>query len=167
MNRALRPTVKGIGPEHANLMLVGEAPGAREEATGIPFIGRSGKFLDSVLQGLGAGREEVFITNVVRCRPPGNRKPSKGEIESCLPDLVEEIKKVKPKVVAALGATAINSLTGFSGKLSDVVGKERQADFAGLRLTVVPCYHPSAAMRNRRLKVAFEKAISRALAASR
>jgi uracil-DNA glycosylase family 4 len=159
--------VKGIGPEHANLMLVGEAPGAREEATGKPFVGRSGKFLDSVLQGLGVDREEVFITNVVRCRPPGNRKPSKEEAESCLQELIEEVKKVKPKVVVALGATAINSLTGISGKLSDVIGKERQVDFAGLRLTVVPCYHPSAAMRNRRLKAAFEKAMSRALAASR
>lgn len=159
--------MKGIGPEHANLMLVGEAPGAREEATGKPFVGRSGKFLDSVLQGLGVDREEVFITNVVRCRPPGNRKPSKEEAESCLQELIEEVKKVKPKVVVALGATAINSLTGISGKLSDVIGKERQVDFAGLRLTVVPCYHPSAAMRNRRLKAAFEKAMSRALAASR
>jgi len=167
LDRGLHPAVKGVGQKHAGLMLVGEAPGAKEEATGIPFVGRSGKFLDSVLLGLGVDRDEVFITNVVRCRPPGNRKPSREEIESCLPDLIEEIKTVKPKVVVALGATAINSLTGISGKLGDLIGEEREADLAGLRLKVVLCYHPSAAMRNRRLKAKFEKALSRALAMSR
>jgi len=151
----------------AGLFFIGEAPGAREDAVGAPFVGRSGRFLDSILAELGIDREEVFITNIVRCRPPGNRKPTKGEIMSCRPALIGELEAVRPKVVMALGATAIYSLTGVRGKLSPIIGKEQNADFAGLHLTVIPCYHPSAAMRNSEMRVAFKKAVSRALALSR
>jgi len=155
--------VNGTGPRDAKIMLVGEAPGAKEDEIGKPFVGRSGKFLDSVLAELGTDRSKVFVTNVVRCRPPGNRKPSKSEIDSCLGVLADEIRSVHPKAVVALGATAIKSLTGISGKLGGIIGKEVKVEFAGLRLTVVPCYHPSAAMRSRRMRSAFKDALSTAL----
>lgn len=159
--------VNGVGPEDARIFFIGEAPGAKEDETGVPFVGKSGKFLDSVLDELGISRKEVFITNIVRCRPPGNRKPSTEEIKRCLPKLIAELKKVRPKVVITLGATATSTLTAEPVKMGAVVGKEMVVDFSGMHLTVVPCYHPSAAMRNRRLKAAFGRALSRAVAISR
>jgi uracil-DNA glycosylase len=151
----------------AKVVFVGEAPGAKEDATGRPFVGRSGKFLDSVLAELGVDSEDVFITNIVRCRPPGNRKPSKSEIDSCLKNLVRELKAIRPKVVVALGATAIYALTGATGKLGPMIGNDVAVDFAGLTLKVVPCYHPSAAMRSRRMRSEFEKAVSNAISMSK
>jgi len=167
LSRGRHRIVNGCGPKDAKVLFVGEAPGAKEDDTGTPFVGRSGRFLDSVLAELGVDRDEVFITNIVRCRPPGNRKPNKSEIDSCQENLLRELKEVRPEVVVALGATAINFLTGNSGKLDTMIGKEMKVDFAGINLTVVPCYHPSAAMRNRQMKSAFEKAVSKALSISK
>jgi DNA polymerase len=144
-------------------VLIGEAPGEQEDITGIPFVGRAGKFLDSVLAELGVDRSCVFITNVVRCRPPGNRKPTDEEISQCLPNLVAELKSVRPSIVVALGAVALKALTGRSGRLSDDIGKEFEIKLNGVRFIVIASYHPSAAMRNRRMRERFRLVLSKAL----
>ena len=148
-------------------MLVGEAPGAQEDESGKPFVGRAGKFLESVLQDNGVDRKSVFITNVVKCRPPGNRRPDEDEIRSCRPCLTDELRKVRPKIVVALGFTAIRALTGSSEKLGEIIGKETDVDFDGMALKVMPCYHPAAAMRNRKMKRKFEDAMRKAISLSR
>lgn len=155
--------VNGEGPKGAKLFFVGEAPGAEEDATGRPFVGRAGKFLDSILSKHGIRRQEVFITNAVRCRPPNNRKPKEDEIRSCIPYLENELRSIKPEVVIALGSTAWFALSGSRDRMAKVVGKERKISFRGIPLTVVPNYHPSAAMRNRRMRARFDAAVSRAI----
>jgi len=162
LSKGRKSIVNGEGPLHAGMAFIGEAPGEREDVEGRPFVGRSGKFLSKVLSEHGIDRSAVFITNVVRCRPPGNRRPSEGEIANCRDYLIDELKKVKPKVVVALGASALRSLNGFTGRLGDVVGSEQNVVLGGLVLSVVPCYHPSVAMRNKRLRAAFSEAISAA-----
>ena len=159
--------VNGDGPVNAALMLVGEAPGAQEDESGKPFVGRAGKFLESVLEDNGVNRESVFITNVVRCRPPSNRRPDDGEIKSCMPYLSGELKRIRPKVVVALGFVAIKALTGSSEKLAEIIGREIDVDFNDMKLRVVPCYHPSAAMRNRKMRRKFEDAVRKAISLSR
>ncbi len=159
--------MNGEGPVGAAIMLVGEAPGAQEDESGRPFVGRAGKFLESVLRDNGVNRESVFITNVVRCRPPGNRRPNDDEIESCLPCLSQEIRTVKPKIVVAMGFVAINAITGSTDKLGEIIGREVDVDFDGLKLRVVPCYHPAAAMRNRKMRLKFENAMKTAISLSR
>jgi len=148
---------------NAAIMLVGEAPGAQEDESGKPFVGRAGKFLESVLEDNGVNRESVFITNVVRCRPPGNRRPNGYEIRSCTPYLSEELRKVRPKIVVALGFVAIKALTGSSEKLGEIIGREIDVDFNDIELRVVPCYHPATAMRNRKMRRKFEDAIRKAV----
>lgn len=144
--------VNGIGPRNAKIILIGEAPGEQEDLKGIPFVGRAGKFLDSRLSEAGLDRSELFITNIVRCRPSGNRKPRDEEIRECLPNLVEELKKMNPRVIIALGAVAFRALTGQTVRLIDVVGKEFEAKLNGLSFRVIACFHPSAAMRSSRMK---------------
>jgi uracil-DNA glycosylase family 4 len=159
--------VNGDGPADAAIMLVGEAPGAQEDDSGKPFVGRAGKFLESVLVSNGVNRESIFITNVVKCRPPCNRRPDDGEIKSCMPYLVEELRKVKPKIVVALGFVAIKAITGSSEKLGGIIGREIDVVLNGMELRVVPCYHPSAAMRNRKMRRKFEDAMRKAISLSR
>ena len=159
--------VNGDGPIGASIMLVGEAPGAQEDESGKPFVGRAGRFLESVLEDNGVKRESVFITNVVKCRPPSNRRPDDDEIRSCMPYLSEELRKVKPKIVVALGFVAIKALTGSSEKLGEIIGREVDVDFNGMKLRVVPCYHPAAAMRNRKMRRKFEDALRKAISLSR
>jgi uracil-DNA glycosylase len=159
--------VNGEGPVGAAIMLVGEAPGAQEDESGRPFVGRAGKFLESVLEENGVSRSNVFITNVVKCRPPGNRRPSEDEVEACLPCLSNELRKVRPKIVVALGFVAIKAITGMTDKLGETIGKEIDVDFDGTKLRVVPCYHPAAAMRNRKMRRKFEAAMKKAVSLSR
>lgn len=147
----------------AALVLVGEAPGAQEDESGKPFVGRAGKFLETALEDNGVNRESVFITNVVRCRPPGNRRPDEYEIKRCMPYLSEELRKVRPKIVVALGFVAIRALTGSSEKLGGIIGREVDVNFSGMKLRVVPCYHPAAAMRNRKMRQKFNEAIRKAV----
>ena len=159
--------VNGDGPVNAAIMLVGEAPGAQEDESGKPFVGRAGKFLESVLDDNGVNRESVFITNVLKCRPPSNRRPDDDEIKSCMPYLSEELRKVRPKIVVALGFVAIKAITGSSEKLGEIIGREIDVVLDGMKLRVVPCYHPSAAMRNRKMKRKFEDAMRNAISLSR
>lgn len=158
--------VNGDGPLNARIFFVGEAPGAQEDATGKPFVGRAGKFLESILAVSGIRRENVFITNIARCRPPGNRRPTDAEIRSCLPYLADELKRVRPKIVVALGAVAIKALIGRTVKLADIVGRAEDVEFMGIRMKVVPCYHPSAAMRSRKMRMIFESTIEKAASLS-
>ena len=144
--------VNGSGPGNARIVLIGEAPGEQEDLKGIPFVGRAGKFLDSRLSESGLDKSKLFITNVVRCRPPRNRKPRDKEIRQCLPNLVEELKQMNPSVVIALGTVAFRALTGQTARLVDVIGEEFEAKLDGLSFCVIPCYHPSAAMRNPKMK---------------
>lgn len=158
--------MKGTGPRDAKIFFIGEAPGKKEDEAGKPFVGRSGRFLDSMLMKAGVGRDEVFITNIVRCRPPNNRKPTRKEMEACLPSLIGEIKSVAPKMIVTLGSSPLNALTGYAGRLADVVGDERPIEIGGITIPVIPCYHPSAAMRNRELSAKFAKVISQAVSAA-
>lgn len=154
--------INGDGDRGAKLALVGEAPGAREDAEGRPFVGRAGKFLDDTLASLDINRESVFITNVVKCRPPNNRRPKAQEIAACRPHLMSELLDVRPKVAVTLGSVAVEALIGKRGRLGDIVGKEVSIESEGLRLTVIPNYHPAAAMRNRTMRAEFRRALARA-----
>lgn len=135
--------VPGEGDPEADLMFVGEAPGAEEDRTGRPFVGAAGKFLAEMLQSIGLDREKVFITNIVKYRPPNNRDPLPEEIEECLPFLVAQIKVISPKVIILLGRHSLNVFFPDL-KISQVHGQP-------LRLSgqvYLPLYHPAAALYN-------------------
>lgn len=136
--------MKGVGPAHATFMLIGEAPGADEEIKGIPFVGRAGQFLNKLLYRAEINRSKCYITNVVKCRPPNNRTPTKKEIQTCLPYLEEEIKKIKPKVIVTLGAVAFEAVTGLK-KVTRWLERKMYSNEWGC--WVVPLYHPAALLR--------------------
>lgn len=134
-------TVPGAGPAHADVMFIGEAPGAREDEHGLPFIGPAGQFLDELLAGIGLSRESVYIANVVKCRPPGNRDPEPSEIEACSSFLDRQIAMVDPKVVVTLGRFSM--ARWFPGQtISRIHGEPKRVDGR----IVVPMYHPAAAL---------------------
>lgn len=136
--------VVGSGPATGRVLLVGEAPGAREDATGRPFCGPSGALLDVLLARAGAARDDVPVTNMVRCRPPGNRRPTADELAACRPLLDEQVASTNPDVIVALGVTAGSALAGLRGA---TMAELRAADlhYEGRRLIVT--YHPAAAVR--------------------
>lgn len=136
--------VFGAGNPHADLMFVGEAPGEQEDLSGIPFVGRAGKLLDKVLQEIGLSREDIFIANVLKCRPPGNRDPLPEEIALCEPYLHRQIELIKPRVIVALGRIAGNTLLRESNALKDMRGRTYSYHDTDLRVT----YHPAAILRN-------------------
>lgn len=143
--------VPGAGPEAAELMLLGEGPGAREDREGVPFVGRAGQLLDKVLAAAGFGRDDVFITNVVACRPPRNRAPGAGEIRAHTPWLEEQLRLVDPRLVVALGRTALGYFVP-GGKVTELRGRAVTVESAAGRSTrVLPTYHPAAALRRREL----------------
>jgi uracil-DNA glycosylase len=135
--------VPGSGPAPAGVMLVGEAPGREEDLTGQPFVGRAGRLLDDALALAGLHRSDVFITSVIKCRPPNNRKPLKRETAMCLPYLVAQMKIVKPKMVCLMGNTAAAALLGRQG-IAALRGRILQERF-------LVTYHPAAVLRNRNL----------------
>jgi DNA polymerase len=136
--------VFGVGDPEADLMFVGEAPGAEEDVVGDPFVGAAGRLLDKIFAAAGIAREEVFITNVVKCRPPGNRDPEIEEIVTCLPVLRRQIEIVDPKILCALGRHAAQTLLGRP----DPIGRLRGVwhEWEGRKL--ICTYHPSACLRN-------------------
>lgn len=140
--------VPGEGPLDANVLVVGEAPGREEDAVGRPFVGSAGKVLDAALTSAGLARDEVFVTNVVKCRPPKNRRPKSDEVEACRPYLLEQIDLVRPKVLVTLGATGLAALLGPGVELKDA--RARAHLVHGLPL--VATYHPAAVLYNRRLE---------------
>jgi DNA polymerase len=136
--------VFGVGSPNAELMFVGEAPGADEDIQGEPFVGRAGQLLTKMIEAMGFKRDEVYIANVLKCRPPGNRNPEPDEIATCEPFLFQQLASVEPKVVIALGAFAARTLLKTDTPISRLRG--RVFDFRGAKL--IPTFHPSFLLRS-------------------
>jgi DNA polymerase len=139
--------VFGSGNADADLMFVGEGPGAEEDRRGLPFVGRAGGFLNQLLEGIGMSRDDVFIANVVKCRPPGNRDPQPLEIESCRPYLDEQLRLIEPRVVCTLGNFATKLLTGNATGITRVRGTPQVHELGGRPVFVLPLFHPAAGLR--------------------
>ena len=140
--------VFGVGNPHAELMFVGEGPGADEDVKGEPFVGRAGQLLNKMIEAMGVKREEVYIANVVKCRPPDNRTPERDEMETCSPFLYQQIAAIQPKVIVALGATAAKALLNVNEPMNALRG--RWHDFRGTKL--IATYHPAYLLRDPRQK---------------
>ena len=138
--------VFGSGNPCADLMFVGEAPGFHEDKQGVPFVGQAGKLLERLLAGVELRREDVYIANVLKCRPPGNRDPQQDEIESCEPHLFRQIELIEPKVIATLGNFATKLLSGRPLGITRVHGQEQALTIAGRSVVLYPIYHPAAAL---------------------
>lgn len=136
--------VFGVGDPQADLVFVGEAPGADEDAQGEPFVGRAGQLLTRMIEAIGLRREEVYICNVLKCRPPGNRTPEADEIASCEPFLIAQLKALEPKLICALGGVAVSALLKTKTPLSKLRGGFH--DYHGIPLLVT--YHPAYLLRN-------------------
>ncbi len=141
-------TVFASGPDDAELVFVGEAPGADEDAQGLPFVGRAGKLLDKIIAAMGFSREEVYICNVLKCRPPGNRNPLPTEAANCWPFLSEQLQAIKPKLIVTLGAPATKRLMGTEESIGRMRGVVH--DYFGTPL--VATYHPAYLLRDPRQK---------------
>jgi DNA polymerase len=127
-------------------MFVGEAPGFHEDKQGFPFVGQAGKLLDQLLGGIGLTRADVYIANVLKCRPPGNRDPVPDEIESCEPHLFRQIELIEPRVIATLGNFATKLLSGKPTGITRVHGQEQPTTIGGRDVLLYPLYHPAAAL---------------------
>jgi len=138
--------VFGVGDPDADLMFVGEAPGFHEDKQGYPFVGAAGKLLDKLLEGIGLSRRDVYIANVLKCRPPGNRDPMPDEIEACESHLFRQLELIEPKLVATLGNFATKLLSGKPAGITRVHGRPQEAVVGGRRVTLYPIYHPAAAL---------------------
>ena len=136
--------VFGVGNPEADLMFVGEAPGADEDVQGIPFVGRAGQLLTKIIEAIDLKREDVYIANVIKCRPPGNRNPEQDEVETCEPFLFRQIDIIKPKVIVALGTFAARALLRTLDPISRLRG--RVYEYRGAKL--VPTFHPAYLLRN-------------------
>jgi DNA polymerase len=140
--------VFGVGNVNADIMFVGEGPGADEDAQGEPFVGRAGQLLNNMIAAMGIKREDVYIANVVKCRPPGNRTPEKDECDTCSPFLMRQVEVIRPKVMVALGAVAAKNLLAINDSMANLRG--RWYDFRGSKLLVT--YHPAYLLRDPRQK---------------
>jgi uracil-DNA glycosylase family 4 len=138
--------VFGSGSPTAELMFVGEAPGFHEDQQGIPFVGQAGKLLDKLLGGIGLTRADVFVANVLKCRPPGNRDPLPEEIAACEPHLFRQIELIQPKLVATLGNFATKLLSGKPAGITRVHGYEQEVTLGARTVLLYPLYHPAAAL---------------------
>ncbi len=139
-----RNAVPGEGPAEARLVVVGEGPGATEDETGRPFVGRAGELLSEILAAIELPRDQVFICNIVKCRPPNNRRPQQDEIEACVPYLYAQLAQIKPAVIVAMGGTAAETLLDTKQSLASL--RNRVHSFRGTPLIVT--YHPAALLRN-------------------
>ena len=140
--------VFGVGNPQADLMFIGEAPGADEDQQGEPFVGRAGQLLNNMIKAMGLRREDVYIANIIKCRPPGNRTPERDECETCSPFLMRQIEVIGPKTIVALGAVAAKTLLAINAPMSELRG--RWFDFRGTKLAVT--YHPAFLLRDPRQK---------------
>ena len=140
--------VFGNGNANADLMFVGEAPGHHEDVQGLPFVGRAGQLLDQLLEEIGLSRKDVFVANVLKCRPPGNRDPQPDEIDSCKPYLHRQIELIDPKVICTLGNFANKLLTRSNRGITSVHGRPQVHELGGRTVRVYPLYHPAAALRS-------------------
>ncbi len=144
LHQARRTLVFGEGNKQARLMIIGEGPGHDEDLQGKPFVGRAGQLLTKILQSIHLQREEVYITNIIKCRPPQNRNPEPDEIESCYPFLRHQIGVIRPRIICALGTFAAQTLLKTGAKITTLRG--RFYEFSGIK--VVPTYHPAYLLRN-------------------
>jgi len=138
--------VFGSGRPDADLMFVGEAPGFHEDQQGVPFVGQAGKLLDRLLDGIGLTRADVYVGNVIKCRPPGNRDPLPEEIAACEPHLFRQIELIEPKLVATLGNFATKLLSGRPAGITRVHGHEQEVTLGSRTVLLYPLYHPAAAL---------------------
>jgi DNA polymerase len=158
--------VPGEGACGSRIVFVGEAPGKDEDLKGRPFVGRAGKILDGVLREAGTDRSKVYITNLVKCRPPGNRRPRKDEIRTCSVYLESELRKIRPKVICALGQTSATTLLKTRKSMAQLIPGEWTASLAGRDFRVFVAYHPAACLYQRKNLPALRRQIKRALNAS-
>ena len=140
--------VFGVGNPEADLMFVGEGPGADEDEQGEPFVGRAGQLLNKMIEAMGLRRDQVYIANVVKCRPPGNRTPERDECDTCSPFLMRQIDVIKPRAIVALGAVAAKTLLGLNDTMANMRGQ--WFDYRGTKLRVT--YHPAYLLRDPRQK---------------
>jgi uracil-DNA glycosylase len=143
--------VFGAGHPDADLMFVGEAPGFHEDKQGVPFVGQAGKLLEKLLGSIGLARDDVYIANVLKCRPPGNRDPMPDEIEACEGHLWKQISLIEPTVVATLGNFATKLLSGRPTGITRVHGEEQEVELGGRSVLLYPLYHPAAALYTPRM----------------
>ena len=143
--------VFGAGNPRAELMFVGEAPGFHEDKQGLPFVGQAGKLLEKLLAGIGLSRQDVYIVNTLKCRPPGNRDPQPDEIEACESHLFRQIELIQPTVVATLGNFATKLLSGRPLGITRVHGQEQTTTLGSREVVLYPLYHPAAALYTPRM----------------
>lgn len=140
--------VFGVGNPNAKLMFIGEGPGHDEDVKGEPFVGRAGQLLTKIIQAMGYERKDVYIANIVKCRPPNNRNPESDEVEKCIPFLIKQVETIKPRVIVCLGSVATQNLLGTDAKITGLRGK-----FTSWQETpVMPTYHPAFLLRNPNMK---------------
>jgi uracil-DNA glycosylase family 4 len=152
LSRGRTQVVFGAGNADADLMFVGEAPGFHEDQQGVPFVGRAGKLLDELLAEQGIERSDVFIANVLKCRPPENRDPQPDEIETCRPYLERQVELIQPKVICTLGNFSTKLLTGSPQGITRVHGYPQERELGGRSVKLFPIFHPAAALRTPRVK---------------
>jgi uracil-DNA glycosylase len=143
--------VFGSGSPAAELMFVGEAPGFHEDKQGVPFVGAAGKLLTKLLDGIGLQREDAYVCNVLKCRPPGNRNPLAEEIEACEPHLWRQIELIQPKLICTLGNFATKLLSGKPAGITQVHGRPQDVVLGGNPVTLYPIFHPAAALYTPRM----------------
>jgi DNA polymerase len=148
LHRGRKNIVFGVGNVDADIMFIGEGPGADEDEQGEPFVGRAGQLLNNMIAAMGIERRDVYIANVVKCRPPQNRTPERDECDTCSPFLMRQIEVIRPKVIVALGAVAAKNLLALNDSMANLRG--RWYDFKGARLLVT--YHPAYLLRDPRQK---------------
>ncbi len=157
--------VPGSGSYDAEIMFVGEAPGYWEDQKGLPFVGRAGRVLDELLEGIGLSREDVYITNIVKCRPPGNRDPTEEEIRACSPYLDRQIDIIRPRVIVPLGRHSMGYILrkfGFEPEpISKIHGKVFETGTLFGRILIMPVYHPAVALYRPALKEELQKDFQR------
>lgn len=143
--------VFGTGNKEADLMLIGEGPGADEDAQGVPFVGKAGQLMNKAFEGLGIDREQVYIANIVKCRPPNNRDPEKDEAMACINYLRNQVILVKPKVIVLLGRISLTNILGEEYKITASRGKTIEKK----GITYIPTWHPAALLRDETKKIDF------------
>ena len=153
--------VFGAGSPAAELMFVGEAPGFHEDKQGVPFVGAAGKLLSKLLDGIGMQRDDVYIANVLKCRPPGNRDPLPEEIESCEPHLWRQIELIQPKLICTLGNFATKLLSGRPNGITQVHGRPQDVVLGGNPVTLYPIFHPAAALYTPRMLAVLQEDFAR------
>jgi uracil-DNA glycosylase family 4 len=161
LSKGRTQVVFGSGDPNADLLFVGEAPGFHEDKQGVPFVGAAGKLLDQLLAGIGLGRSDVFVANVLKCRPPGNRDPMPDEIEACEGHLWRQVELIQPRVVATLGNFATKLLSGKPTGITRVHGVEQETTLGGRRVLLYPLYHPAAALYTPRMLEVLQADFSR------